>query len=118
MQFQLIPRDKIMFGHAQVLMRLDDQEKQLEIAEMAIKDGLTVKQTAIEVDLARPEEELTDLEKELNDVERDIVSEFGDDWRVTVDILQGKKLETVLLKFGSRDEIAELAKRLLKAVST
>ena len=108
---------KIMFGHAQVLMRLDDQEKQLEIAEMAIKDGLTVKQTAIEVDLARPEEELTDLEKELNDVERAIVSEFVDDWRVIVDILQGKKLETVLLKFGSREELEELVDRIKKALS-
>ena len=107
----------ITFGHAQILMRLEDQKKQLEIAEMAINDGLTVKQTALEVDQARPKEELTDKEKELNAVERDISAEFGDDWRVTVDILQGKQLETVLLKFGSRKEIADLAKRLLKSVS-
>ena len=106
----------ITFGHAQVLMKLDDQEKQLEIADMAINDGLTVKQTALEVDQARPREELTDKEKELNEVERNIRSEFGDDWRVTVDILQGKQLETVLLKFGTRREITELVNRLLKAV--
>jgi len=109
-------KGRINFGQAEALMEMDDQKKQLKIAEQAADEGYTVKDVRLAVDQARPETELTDQEKELNAVERDIKSEFGKDWRVTVNVIQGKKLETVLLKFGSRAEIKELAKRLASAV--
>lgn len=108
---------KLTFGHAQALMTLDDLEKQLEIANKVVMDELTVKDTWLLVDLARPLKELTENEKELNAIEEDLMQEFKKEWRKSINVRTGKKRETVLLRFGSRDEIRELARRLLAAVS-
>ncbi len=108
---------ELNFGQAEALMKLDDKEEQLRIADLTIKKNYTVRDVRLAVDQARPEEELTDVEIELNEVERDVKKEFGDDWRIVVNIIQGKKLETIQLKFGNRNEAKILTKRLLKAVS-
>lgn len=105
---------KITFGHARVLMRLDDRKKQLELANRIIKDELTVKDTEILVDLARPESELTDTEKELNQIERVFIKNLGPDFRKKVNIRQGKKYETMTVKYSNWDEVEELLGRLFE----
>ena len=110
-------KGEINFGQAEALMKLDDKEEQLRIADLTIEKSYTVRDVRLAVDQARPAEELTGEEIELNEVEKDIRKEFGEDWRILVNIIQGKKLETIQLKFGSRGEIKSLAGRLMKAVS-
>ncbi len=75
-----VHESNITFGHAKVLMRLKDQEAQLKIANRIVADDLTISQTALLVDQARPPSELTPEEKELNAVERDIERVSGPNW--------------------------------------
>ncbi len=67
---QYVHEGKLTFGHARVLMQLEDRKKQLEIADRIIKDGLTIRVTASIVAQARPLEEETDTEKGMNATER------------------------------------------------
>ncbi len=113
---QYLHKAELTFGHAQTLMTLDDREKQLEIAEKVVKDDLTVQDTWVLVDLARPTKDLTDREKALNEIERDIIKEFKKEWRRKINIKQGKKEETVTIRFASRGELLGLAKRIIKAL--
>ena len=113
---QYLHERKLVFGHAQALMTLKDKNVQLELADRAIKDNWTVEDIWVEVDLARPTEDLTDREKSLNEIERDIIKEFKKEWRTKINVQQGKKEETVSIRFASRSELLALAKRLLKAL--
>ena len=75
MQFQLISRDKIKAEGYR--LRFASGEEDIEDLAHSIEvNGLICP-------LAVAKRRKT---YQLNDVERDIVSEFGDDWRVTVDI--------------------------------
>ena len=67
-------------GHARVLMRLEDKNKQISIAKEVINRGLSVKDTEVLVDLAKPKEELTERKKELNVIEKDIMSHLRKEW--------------------------------------
>jgi len=82
---------KISFGHAKVLMMLDDKNKQLEICGEVVEKDLSIRDTALLVDRARPREELTEEEKELNKIESDIMRAFKNEWRKRINIRQGKK---------------------------
>ena len=112
---QYLHKDKITFGHAKVLMRLEDQEKQLEIAERIIKEGLSIMETAVEVDLARPEGELTEREQALNAIERDLKKlkkELGGE----ITIRQGKKKEQLVINFSERKGLKEILLRIAEAL--
>ena len=107
---------KITFGHARALIRLEDQEKQLEIADRIIAEQLNVKEAELVVDLARPERELTDREKELNTIERDVMKKLSKEWRTRIIIRQGRKREKILINFSDRSELKEMLSRIVAAL--
>ncbi len=78
-QFHLKARNMFLFldtdafGHAKELMELEDKNKQLEVCKKVVKENLSIKDTALLVDQARPAGELTEREKELNRIEKDII---------------------------------------------
>jgi len=103
---------KLSFGHAKVLMMLDDKNKQLEICGEVVEKDLSIRDTALLVDRARPREELTDKEKELNKIESDIMRAFKNEWRKRINIRQGKKEEKLVVSFKDRAELKNLIQRL------
>jgi ParB family chromosome partitioning protein len=111
-----VHESSITFGHAKVLMKLKDQEAQLKIANRIVIDGLTITQTALLVDQARPPSELTPEEKELNAVERDIERGVGPKWGEEIFIRQGKKKEQLTVDFTDRENLKQLLLKILEAL--
>jgi ParB family chromosome partitioning protein len=109
-----LQKDKISFGHAKVLMILDDKNKQLEICKEVIDKELSIRDTSLLVDRARPASELSDGEKEFNRIESDIMRTFKSEWRSRINIRQGKKEEKLIVSFKDREELKDLIKRLSK----
>ncbi|MCD6311632.1 MAG: ParB/RepB/Spo0J family partition protein [Elusimicrobia bacterium] len=107
-----LEKDKISFGHAKVLMMLDDKNKQLEICREVIEKDLSIRDTSFLVDRARPVVELTDEEKELNKIESDIMKSFKSEWRKRINIRQGKKEEKLIVSFKDSAELRDLLQRL------
>jgi len=107
-----LEKDKISFGHAKVLMALEDKNKQLEICKEVIEKDLSIRDTALLVDRARPRGELTEEEKELNKIESDIMRGFRSEWRSRINIRQGKKEEKLVVSFKDREELKDLIRRL------
>jgi len=103
---------KLSFGHAMILMMLDDKNKQLEICGEVIEKELSIRDTALLVDRARPRGELTDKEKELNKIESDIMKSFRSEWRSRINIRQGRKEEKLVVSFKDREELKDLIRRL------
>jgi len=91
---------------------LDDKNKQLEICGEVVEKDLSIRDTALLVDRARPREELTDEEKELNRIESDIMRAFKNEWRKRINIRQGKKEEKLVVSFKDREELKDLIQRL------
>jgi len=106
----------LTFGHAKVLMKLEDRTKQLEIARRVVLEGLTITQTALLVDQARPPHELTPEEKELNQIERDIKQAVGEKWWQGISIRQGEKKEKLMVDFTDRKNLRELLLKILQAL--
>lgn len=113
---QYLHKGNITFGHARALLRLKDQKKQLEIAEMIIEKELNVKDTELVVDQARPGEELTDREKNLNAMENDIRKAVGPKWWQGITIRQGKKRERLIINFSQRPGLKEMLHRIADAL--
>jgi len=107
-----LEKGRISFGHAKVLMMLDDKNKQLDICREVMEKDLSIRDTALLVDRARPRGELTDKEKELNKIESDIMRGFRSEWRSRINIRQGKKEEKLVVSFKDRDELKDLIRRL------
>ena len=107
-----LEKGKISFGHARILMMLDDKNKQIEICREVIEKSLSIKDTEILVDRARPLKELTEEEKELNKIESDIMRGFRNEWRKRINIRQGKKEEKLVVSFKDRAELKDLIHRL------
>jgi len=107
-----LEKGKISFGHARVLMILDDKNKQLEICGEVIEKDLSIRDTEILVDRARPRGELTVEETELNKIETDIMKSFKSEWRRRINIRQGKKEEKLVVSFKDRAELKDLIRRL------
>jgi len=103
---------KLSFGHAMILMMLDDKNKQLEICGEVVEKELSIRDTALLVDRARPRGELTEEEKELNKIESDIMRGFKSEWRSRINIRQGKKEEKLVVSFKDREELKDLIQRL------
>lgn len=106
----------LTFGHAKVLMRLKDQDGQLKIANRIVAEGLTIMQTALLVDQARPASELTPAEKELNTMERDIKKVVGPKWWQGISIRQGEKKEQLMVDFTDRKGLKEILLKILEAL--
>jgi len=106
----------LTFGHAKVLMKLEDREKQLEIARRVILESLTIAHTALLVDQARPPHKLTPREKELNEIERDIEQGVDKDWWEAISIRQGEKKEKLTVDFTDRKNLKELLLKILQAL--
>ena len=113
---EYVHESEITFGHAKVLMRLKDRETQLRIAERVIEEGLTISQTALIVDQARPPEELTDREKRLNRIEEVIRKTVGEKWWRGVSIRQGKKKEQIRIDFSEENELKEICRKIAEAL--
>ena len=111
-----LQEEKISFGHAKVLMEVEDKKKQLEICKEVIDKQLSIIDTALLVDQARPIGELTEREKELNKIERDIIKSLKNEWRKKINIRQGKKEEKLMVSFKDRKELKNLLLRLSKAL--
>ncbi|MCD6310902.1 MAG: ParB/RepB/Spo0J family partition protein [Elusimicrobia bacterium] len=103
---------KISFGHARILMILSDKNKQLEICREVIAKDLSIRDTSLLVDRARPRGELSDEEKELNKIESDIMKSFKNEWRKRINIRQGRKEEKLVVSFKDRNELKDLIRRL------
>jgi len=107
-----LQKGKISFGHAMILMILDDKNKQVDICKEVIEKDLSIRDTALLVDRARPRGELTEEEKELNKIESDIMKSFKSEWRSRINIRQGKKEEKLVVSFKDRKELKDLIHRL------
>ncbi|MFH1957225.1 MAG: ParB/RepB/Spo0J family partition protein, partial [bacterium] len=103
-----LQKGRISFGHAMILMILEDKNKQLEICREVIEKELSIRDTSLLVDRARPRDELTDKEKELNKIESDIMRGFKSEWRSRINIRQGKKEEKLVVSFKDREELKDL----------
>ena len=97
-------------------MKLRDQEAQLKIANRIVTDGLTIMQTAVLVDQARPPSELSPQEKEFNAMERDIKRTVGPKWWKGISIRQGEKKEQLMVDFTGRKNLKELLLKILEAL--
>ncbi|MCX6347982.1 MAG: ParB/RepB/Spo0J family partition protein, partial [Candidatus Aureabacteria bacterium] len=111
----LLRAGKISYGHGQALMILDDQEEQLALARRIVAEHLTIAETALLVDQARPVGELTDREKEFNAVERDVMK-LKKEWRSRIKMTQGKKQEAIHINFLRREELKELLRKIADAL--
>ncbi len=107
---------KIFFGHALILMKLEDKKKQLEICKRVIDEDLSIKDTALLVDQARPVGELTEREKELNKIEKDIMKSLKNEWGKKINIRQGRKAEKLMVEFTTREELRELLEKISKSL--
>ncbi len=107
-----LEKDKISFGHAMILMMLDDKNKQIDICREVIEKDLSIRDTSLLVDRARPRGELTGEETELNKIETDIMKSFKSEWRKRINIRQGKKEEKLIVSFKDRAELKDLIRRL------
>ncbi len=107
-----LEKGDISFGHAMILMMLEDKNKQLEICGKVIANDLSIRDTSLLVDRARPHGELTDEEKELNKIESDIMKSFKSEWLSRINIRQGKKEEKLVVSFKNRHELKDLLSRL------
>ncbi len=107
-----LEKGKISFGHAIVLMKLEDKNKQFDICGEVVEKDLSIRDTALLVDRARPHSELTDEEKEFNRIESDIMKSFKSEWRRRINIRQGKKEEKLVVSFKDRQELKDLLQRL------
>lgn len=58
-----------------------------------VADGITINQTALLADQARPLSELSPEERELNAIERDVERGVGSKWGEEIFIRQGKNKE-------------------------
>ncbi|MDP8214946.1 MAG: hypothetical protein P9M10_07130, partial [Candidatus Euphemobacter frigidus] len=81
-----------------------------------INDGLTITQTALLVDQARPPSELSPEEKEFNAMERDIKRTVGLRWWKGISIRQGEKTEQLMVDFNSRKDLKEVLLKILEAL--
>ena len=106
----------LTFGHAKVLMKLSDREAQLKIARRVAAEELTIMQTALLVDQARPLNELTPQEKELNLIERDVRQAVGQRWWKGIAIRQGEKKEQLMVDFTDRKNLKERLLKILEAL--
>ncbi len=93
-----------------------NKKKQLEICKRAIDEDLSIKDTALLVDQARPVGELTEREKELNRIEKDIIRSLKGEWRSKINIRQGRKEEKLVVSFKNRKELKDLLSRLSKVL--
>jgi len=107
-----LEKGRITFGHARILMMLDDKNKQIDICREVMEKNLSIRDTALLVDRARPRGELTDKEKELNKIESDIMRGFKSEWRSRINIRQGRKEEKLVVSFKDRKELKDLIRRL------
>lgn len=113
---EYVHKSRITFGHAKVLMRLKDQNVQLEIADRVIAEDLTISQTALIVDQARPPEELNPREKILNRMEMDIRKAVGNEWWDGISIRQGRKKEQIVVDFSERAELKGVLLKIAAAL--
>ncbi len=109
-----LQKGSISFGHARILMILDDKNKQLEICKEVIDKELSIRDTSLLVDRARPRGDLSDAEVEFNSIETDIMKSFKSEWRKRINIRQGKKEEKLVVSFKDRNELKDLLQRLSK----
>lgn len=114
---QLVIEEQISQGHARTLLSINDKEKQLEIANLIIKDGLNVRQVesiVANIGKQKPPKEpkATDsmLQKYLKDVETDLASRFG----TKVKIHDGTKKGRIEIEYYSKEELERLLFELKK----
>lgn len=113
---ELLENEGITYGHAEALMRLSDPSLQWELAERVVAEGLNVKETELEVDLARPPADLTEREAELNRVERTVIGKLPREWRNRFTIRQGRQSEKLVVNFRDREELKELLEKIAEAL--
>ncbi|HOO77599.1 MAG TPA: ParB/RepB/Spo0J family partition protein [bacterium] len=113
---ELLENESITYGHAEALMRLSDRSLQLKLADRIAAEGLNVKETELEVDLARPQAELTEREAELNRVERTVIGKLPGEWRNRFTIRQGRSSEKLVVNFRDRNELRGLLKKIAEAL--
>lgn len=114
---QMVIAESISQGHARALLAVNDKEKQLELAELIIKEGLNVRQTELIVSnigkekpakSAKPVD--TMMQKYLKDVESDLASRFG----TKVKIHDGAKKGKIEIEYYSKEELERLLFELKK----
>lgn len=105
------------FGHALALMKLPDKMKQLKIFKLIqTMPDWTVNDTILKVNQEMDQSQLGARERELNELERKIELKLKDFWRRKVNIRQGKKQETLVLKFEDREDLLDLLLKIKEAI--
>lgn len=105
---QAVSAGKLSAGHARVLAGVEDEERQLALAEMVLREGLSVraleKAAALPVAVEKPKPVPKPLPLELRDMEERMREAFG----VRATIQGNRKRGKITLQYYNEDELERL----------
>lgn len=112
---KLVIDSKLSQGHARTILGITNPEKQLEIAELIIKNGLNVRQAEkIVSDLSKPKQPIKKvsgmMKKYFSEVENDLTSRFGTKVKITEGANKGK----IEIEYYSKDDLERILFELKK----
>lgn len=111
---KLIDEGKVTTGHAKVLVSLKKPEDQLQVAELIIKNDLSVREVEKIVNLKNnpPEKKQTDDVVKLTKLP-DVSQKISEYLNAPVKIIQGKKKGKIEIEFGSIGELERIVKSII-----
>ncbi|MCL4386731.1 MAG: ParB/RepB/Spo0J family partition protein [Actinobacteria bacterium] len=111
---KLIDEGKVTTGHAKVLVSLKKPEDQLQVAELIIKNDLSVREVEKIVNLKNnpPEKKQTDDIVKLTKLP-DVSQKVSEYLNAPVKIIQGKKKGKIEIEFGSIGELERIVKSII-----
>ncbi len=109
----MVEREEISFGHAKVLMGVEDETRQLELAKRVLEDGLSVR--ALEALLKdKPVKAVEKKAQEPNAVLDRFASELSNVLGTKVAILPGKRKGKIEIEYYSEEDLVRVSDLLMK----
>lgn len=109
-----VSEGKISAGHARAVISIDDEEKQIKLIEIAIKEGLSVRQmeklSQESKETAKPKPRPRSKNADVRRVEEDLKNVLG----TKVTLNQKGKKGKIEIEYYSKDELERLIELLKK----
>ncbi len=109
-------KGEISYSHARELLRIKDKKEQLRLFRKIIDEDWTIERTAVEVNLALPQEKLKEKEKKLNIIELKVMKKLGKRYGKDVHFKQGKKKERMMIDYEDEIRLKELMTEILQVL--